>query len=344
MAAGARSSPRRIARPRLSPPRIVRDGVSTDDFARAAKVALVALTLIVLSGAAVRLTGSGLGCPDWPKCYGQAIAPLETHAVIEYGNRVLSALVGVIVLGVSGLVFLRRPLRRDLVLLGLTLPLGVVAQAVLGGYTVRERLAPGFVMAHFCLSMLIVVAAAALYWRALHPPGWRAPAAERAAVWAVRGLLPLGAVVIFAGTAATAAGPHAGGMSGQRIKRLTFEGAGTLDWAIHQHARIALVLGVAAAAAWWLLRRRDAQPAARRTLTVALGLLAAQGVVGTTQYLLHLPGELVWVHVGLASALWLALVWATAQAGRRGPRRAPAPAAIATRAPAAPAARSRTAA
>src|SRR5437763_7792263 len=202
--------------------------VSPEGYARVATIALAALTLIVLTGAAVRLTGSGLGCPDWPKCYGKEFAPLETHAVIEYGNRLFSGLVGVAAIAACGLAFLRRPFRRDLALLGLLLPLGVVAQAVLGGFTVREHLAPGLVMAHFSLSMLILVAAVALAWRARHAPGHRPAATDSTSVWAVRALLPLGAVAIFAGTAATAAGPHAGGVDGQHINRLGFRGTGTV--------------------------------------------------------------------------------------------------------------------
>ena len=119
-------------------------------YARVAMAALAALTLIVLTGAAVRLTGSGLGCPDWPKCYGRVIAPLETHAVIEYGNRLLSGAVGLVAVAAGALAWLRRPFRRDLALLAALLPLGVAAQAVLGGFTVRNHLAPGFVMSHLC--------------------------------------------------------------------------------------------------------------------------------------------------------------------------------------------------
>src|SRR3981189_1389652 len=101
-------------------------------YARVSLVALAALALIVLTGAAVRLTGSGLGCPDWPKCYGKVFAPLETHAVIEYGNRILSGLVGLAAFAAAGLAWLRRPFRRDLAAISALLPVGVMCQAVLG--------------------------------------------------------------------------------------------------------------------------------------------------------------------------------------------------------------------
>jgi heme a synthase len=298
--------------------------VTPDTYARVALIALAALTLIVFTGSAVRLTGSGLGCPDWPKCYGRTIAPLETHAVIEYVNRLLSGLVGVAALGAGVLALLRRPFRRDLAVLAWLLPLGVVAQAVLGGFTVRHHLKPGFVMAHFGLSMLILVAAVALSWRARHEPGSRPRATDRLSTWAVRLLVPLGALTVFAGTAATAAGPHAGGMEGQTINRLDFKGATTLDWAIHQHGRIATALGVAVLAVWMLLWRRRAGPELRRAVTATLALVAVQGAIGLVQYALELPAELVWIHVALASLTWVALLWSVAVAGRLEPRAAPA--------------------
>jgi cytochrome c oxidase assembly protein subunit 15 len=293
-----------------------RFALSPSAYRRVAQVALFALAGIVLTGAAVRLTGSGLGCPDWPKCYGKAVAPLETHAVIEYGNRILSGLVGFAAIAAFAGAWLRRPFRRDLFRLSALLPLGVVAQAVLGGFTVRNHLAPGFVMAHFGLAMLMLIAAVALAWRATYEPGDRGPVRDRLSAWSVRALVPLGAVTIVAGTAATAAGPHAGGSgTGDEINRLEFKGAGTLDWAIHQHARLAFVMGVATVLVWLLLWRRRADPLALRSVTVLAGLLAAQGAVGTLQYALELPAEIVWVHVGLATATWVALLWAAAAAG-----------------------------
>jgi cytochrome c oxidase assembly protein subunit 15 len=189
---------------------------------------------------------------------------------------------------------------------------------------VRNHLAPGFVMGHYVLSMLILIAATALAWRARWEPGERPRSTDRLSVWSVRALLPLGGLVILVGTAATAAGPHAGGAgTGDEIDRLDWKGADTLDWAIHQHGRIASVLGVAAVAVWFLLRRRGADPEVRNPMTVACLLLAAQGVVGGVQYRLELPAEIVWVHVVLAACLWLALLWATAAAGRLAPVREP---------------------
>ena len=289
-------------------------------YRRAALVALIALSVIVMTGAAVRLTDSGLGCPDWPKCYGKALPPLSAHAVIEYSNRAISGLVGVIAVAVFALSFLRRPRRRDLVWLSATLPLGVVAQAVLGGFTVREHLAPGFVMGHFGLSMIILIGAVALAWRAGHEPGSRPRSTNRLAVWSARALAPLGALAIFAGTAATAAGPHSGGAVGDRVHRLHFKGNNTLQWLVQQHATIAALFGVAVIAVWLLHRRRRVE-GTLEPLTVLGVLLAAQGLVGSVQYELHLPSEMVWVHVALATISWVVLLWVVAVAGALAPRK-----------------------
>jgi cytochrome c oxidase assembly protein subunit 15 len=287
--------------------------VTPEQYVRFAYVALGALTLIVLTGAAVRLTGSGLGCPTWPKCYGNVYPPLRTHAVIEFSNRVITAPVSI----AAGLAWLaavrRRPYRRDLVWLGALLPLGVVAQAVLGGFTVKGELDYGWVMGHFALSMLILVAAVVLVWRARNElqPAETDPGIVRALRW----LVALGALTIFAGTAATAAGPHAGGSPGQKINRLDFDGRGTMDFVIHRHAEIAFVFSVAVVFVWWLARRREVAQAVQRPLTALCVLLALQGAVGLDQYETHLPTELVWVHVALASATWVGLLWAACAAG-----------------------------
>jgi cytochrome c oxidase assembly protein subunit 15 len=282
---------------------------------------LASLTLIVMTGAAVRLTDSGLGCENWPKCGGTPLPPLSSHALIEFGNRAVSAIVGVITVVAAVLAFTRRPFRRDLAWLAILLPLGVVAQAVLGGFTVLNHLAPGFVMAHFSLSLLILVAAFSLAWRARFEPGSRPRSTDRLSVWSVRALTPLGGLAIFAGTVATASGPHSGGFTGQRVHRLHFKGADTLSWAIHQHATIAAVFGVAVVGVWFLRRRRSASGEALEPLTLLGVLLAAQGLVGSVQYELQLPTDMVWVHVSLATLTWLVVLWAWATEGSLAPRR-----------------------
>jgi cytochrome c oxidase assembly protein subunit 15 len=298
--------------------------ISPQLYAKVTLVALGALSLIVLTGAGVRLTGSGLGCPDWPKCYGSTAPPLETHAVIEFGNRVLTGFVGLAVIAASVLAWFRKPFRWHLALFGGLLPLGVIGQAILGALVVKYHLAPGLVMSHFILSMLLLDASFALAWCSRFEPWDRRRSSDRLGVWAVRGLIPLGQLTIAAGTVATASGPHAGAHAGQLVHRFDFEGTGTLEWVVQRHAVIATVFGLAAIAVWLLLRRPGGDSRAIRPLTVVIGLLALQGAVGGVQWALKLPGELVWVHVALATATWLAMLWTVATAGRLEPSRAAA--------------------
>ena len=289
-------------------------------YARVSLVALVALSLIVLTGAGVRLTGSGLGCPDWPKCYGQTVPPLDTHAVIEYGNRIFTGFVGLAVIAASVLAWFRRPFRGHLALFGAMLPIGVVGQAILGGLVVRYHLAPGLVMSHFILSMLLLDAAFALAWCSRYEPWERRRSPDRLGVWAVRALVPLGQLTILMGTIATASGPHAGAHEGQLVHRFTFEGTDTLEWVVQRHSAIATAFCLAAVGVWLLLRRPDGDRRAVRPLAAVIALLALQGTVGGVQWVLELPGELVWVHVALATCTCLAMLWTVATAGRLKPR------------------------
>lgn len=302
--------------------------MTLERYHRVAAAALVLLTVIVFSGAGVRITGSGLGCPDWPRCYedGPVYAELDTHAMIEFGNRLFSGIVSIGALAAGVLVFFLRPRRRDLEVLGVMLPLGVVAQAVLGGLTVKSDLRPGYVMGHFGLSLVVLVAAWALYWRS--KPGYETGAIEpgardRLTMWAARLLLPLGTLVVFAGTAATAAGPHAGGRgTGDLVKRLYIRGRDTLDWVVERHGTVAVILGLATIAAFVIAWARDASGRLLLAIGTVGGLLALQGGLGIVQYSLELPTGLVWVHVVTATCTWLALLWVWSVAGT--PERAPA--------------------
>jgi cytochrome c oxidase assembly protein subunit 15 len=304
-----------------------RIALTPERYALVARVALVMFTLIVVTGVAVRVTGSGLGCPTWPKCTESSLyTELNTHGVIEFGNRTLTSLVGFAALAAFLGARYRRPYRKDLVVLGALLPLGVVAQILLGGFTVRFDLAPGFVMSHYMLSMLILVACVVLDWRARREPAQLAADGplDRRLRRAVYALVPLGAITIFAGTAATAAGPHTGGTgTNDVVPRLVFKGSQTLSFVVEQHARLATALGLFALVLWALARRRGVSIAARRPLTWLCLLLAAQGVIGFVQYQLELPAEIVWVHASLAAGTWLAIVFTAVAAGQLQARPAP---------------------
>ena len=287
-------------------------------FAQLASLIFATFVVIVFTGSAVRVTGSGLGCPTWPKCSEETYYAETTHApvLIEFGNRVITVVISVIV--IAGLLAARRrrPFRRDLVVLSALCVFGVGLQAVIGGLSVLYHLAPGFVMGHYALSMITIIVAYGLWWRSRKDPWSDPPVEDRQTVWATRALLALGGLAVAAGTAATAAGPHSGGAgTGDVVTRLYFKGDDTLDWVIHAHGYIVTVFGLAAVATWVLARRRGAGRDLQRTLTILCLLLAFQGVLGIVQYQLELPESLVWAHVILATLTWVGLVRAWAFAG-----------------------------
>jgi cytochrome c oxidase assembly protein subunit 15 len=300
--------------------------VSPQRYALITFIALGALSLIVVTGAAVRLTGSGLGCPDWPKCYGQVVAPLEFHAVIEYGNRLLTGFVGLAVIAACALAWFRKPFRWHLALFGALLPIGVLGQAILGALVVKHHLKPELVIGHYILSMILLDAAFALAWCARYAPHERRRSSDRLGVWSVRALVPIGQLTILLGTITTASGPHPGDHRGEIVQRFDFRGSETLAWMVQRHGAMAALFGIAAVAVWLILRRRGGDRRALRPVGVLIGLLAAQGVLGIVQYAAELPAGLVWLHIVLAVLTWLAVLWSVGAAGRLEPRDAPAPA------------------
>lgn len=309
-----------------------RFSISAQTHRRLAFAALVLLVLIVFTGSAVRLTGSGLGCPTWPKCTETSIhSELDVHGVIEFGNRVLTSLVSAGAIAAALGSFLRRPLhplRRDLAWIGILLPLGVVVQAVIGGLSVLYKLAPGWVITHYLVSMVLLIAAFALWWRSRLEPGQIAEVrSERSVVWSVRALCAYAFVAIAAGTAATAAGPHAGAAgTGEFVHRVDFWGSETLSNLINTHGALAGILGVGTVACWMLARARNGNAELLLTLKLSALLMAVQGAVGIAQYRLELPSEIVWVHVALATLTWVGFVHVWAAAGRpvQGPAEQPA--------------------
>ena len=261
--------------------------ISTHRYSQVTTVALAALILIVLTGSAVRLTASGLGCPDWPKCYGEYVAPAQINAWIEYGNRLVTGFVGIIVIAAALLAFLRKPYRWHLALFGALLPLGVIGQAVLGAFVVYHHLST-----------------------------------DRLGVWAVRCLIPVGQLTIFLGTITTASGPHPGDHDEELVHRFTFKGADTLEWIVQRHAASAVLFALSVIVVIFILRRPGGDTRALKPLLVTLGLILLQIAIGVTQWLLELPAALVWVHVAVATFLWVAVLWSVATAGQLEPREA----------------------
>jgi cytochrome c oxidase assembly protein subunit 15 len=305
-----------------APARAQRFTIDERRYRIVADLALVTLTLIIFTGAAVRLTGSGLGCPEWPKCDGGRLLPeLQAHTLIEFGNRLVTGVVGLPCLLAAIGAFRLRPFRRDLVVPAMLLPLGVLAQAVLGGLTVLFDLSWEMVIAHYLLSAALLVAGAVLVWRVHRGPGAVRPVNPRAPVILTRALAAFGWYVIVAGTFATAAGPHAGGAgTHDYVERLDGLGADTLRTLIHLHGHSATVMGLSAVALWAFARAKGVSEGLMKVLTAVCVLIAAQGIVGLVQYHSHLPAAVVWIHASLAAVLWLALVFAWLTAGRPAPR------------------------
>lgn len=302
--------------------------VSEREFTALSIFAVTLLTLIIATGAAVRLTDSGLGCETWPNCMpGQLTVPADLHSLIEFGNRMLSGLVslGVLICAIASL--RRRPFRRDLALLAWTLPLGAGIQAGLGAMSVKSELAWEWVVAHFAASMIMQIFSVLLVWRSMHEPGSRPRSSDAGIVWSIRALLVLTAASWISGMGATAAGPHAGGHPGQEVSpRWEPRSGGSLEWVVHRHGRVADLLGIVAIAVWLWLWKKKASIELRLNATVFVVLVGVQGLIGSVQWHEHLPAELVWAHV-LGSALcWTSALWFTFAAGRLTPRSERAPA------------------
>ena len=185
-------------------------------------LALALIALIVVTGGAVRLTGSGLGCSDWPECsVGHLTPALQFHGLVEFGNRMVTVVL-VIAVAVAFLAAIyRAPRRRDLVYLSGGLVIGVLAQAVLGGIVVYTKLNPYLVMVHFFATMVLLVNAVVLVHRdgRDYAPGSARLLVSRPLLKLHYGVLALLAIVIAAGTATTGAGPHAGESNGQQVAK-----------------------------------------------------------------------------------------------------------------------------
>src|SRR5215210_7237488 len=264
--------------PTLSPPA----------YRRVTLFALLALTFIVVTGGAVRLTGSGLGCPDWPTCAeNRVVAPWEYHAMVEFVNRTITGLVSVaVMLAVLGSL-VRRPRRKDLLWLSVGLVGGVIGQIVLGGLTVLFELKPGFVMAHFLLSMVLLANAVVLHHRAGRPAGPTRPAVGADLLTLGRLEVAAAGLAIFLGAIVPSSGPHGGDEDAERLPFLL-------------PAVTLLVL--------WRLQKAGAHRIIQRRSEVLLAVLVAQAALGYVQYFTGVPALLVGFHIAGATAVWVAVL------------------------------------
>lgn len=282
--------------------------ISPAAYRRITFLALLALGFIIVTGGAVRLTGSGLGCPEFPNCEPGSLVPTDptdTHGMVEFVNRTITGLVSAtVVLAVLGSLR-RNPRRRDLTWLSLGLVAGVVGQIALGGLTVIFELSPPFVMGHFLLSLVLIANAVVLHHRAGQPGGAGAALLRGTTATLVRRVLPLAAAVaVVSGTVVTGTGPHGGDAD---VRRFGFD----IDDVARVHslsviAFIALVLVV-------LTRLGDGgaggvAPVLTRRAQELLAVAAAQAAVGYAQYLTDVPVVLVGIHILGATLVWAAVI------------------------------------
>lgn len=289
---------------------------TTAFFRRSTALTVWALAVGIVSGGAVRLTGSGLGCSDWPTCTRTSVvAPLAYHSWVEFGNRLVEAAltVGIVLVGVAA--FRRRPRRPDLIALSVCLAVLVFGEVVLGGEVVLHKLAPAWVMAHFWLSMALLVAAVVLWHRSRLAdvmsggrPGWAGvpparPLVRRYQLLGARGMLGWTFVVVALGTIVTGAAPDAGAPGVPRFHFLS------LYRLAQMHGSSAEVLLAVTVVTLWSLHRSRVDSSVMRRAEVVLVVLVGQAAVGYAQYLTAEPALLVGVHIAGATALVVAMCW-----------------------------------
>jgi len=282
--------------------------VSPTRFVQLASVTLFTLWVVVTSGAVVRLTASGLGCDNWPRCGDKPYPEQGGHAAIEFGNRMV-ALVGIVFTLVTWLAARRvAELPRWVRNVALLTALGTVAQIPLGGVTVLLDLHPVAVMSHFLLALLVVAGSVVVTIEAWsHHRGLAPPAGPS---W-LRTVAAVGvaacAVLVVTGTVATASGPHSGG---EDIRRLGL----SVNDTIYVHVRATAVYGLGLLVVGvFLWRLRAELPGIARGGLLLLGVLLVQMAVGEIQYRNALPWWLVAIHVSLAATIWvltIGIAWA----------------------------------
>ncbi|MEV7500953.1 COX15/CtaA family protein [Streptomyces sp. NPDC093018] len=272
---------------------------------RAALIALVMSVVIVVTGGAVRLTSSGLGCPTWPECTDGSLTPtqaLSYHSAIEFGNRmltyVLCAAVGWAIIAARS----QKPYRRSLTRLGWAQFWLVMGNAVLGGIVVLVGLNPYTVAAHFLLASALIAVAAVMWQRTREGDAAPRPLVGKAVVQLVWFLVVAAVLLIAVGTVVTGAGPHAGDSSDvQRIP---------IDWetVAKLHAVLAWIVVTLTFALWFILKAVDAPHGPLARTRELFLILLSQGVIGYVQYFTHLPELLVGLHMLGSCLVWIGVL------------------------------------
>jgi cytochrome c oxidase assembly protein subunit 15 len=269
---------------------------------RLALASLIANIGLVVTGAAVRLTKSGLGCPTWPKCTDTSYVTtpeMGVYGVIEFGNRVLGIALGLIALATFVAALLQKPRRRSLVLLALAAGLGIPGQGVIGGITVLTDLNPWVVGLHFLLSIALIAVTYALWKRTREGDRPRRSLVPAPLPALARLLAVVSAAVLVLGVVVTGSGPHAGDADAKRN--------GLSPEAVSQaHADVVFLLIGLSVGLWFALRAVKAPAAAVKAAGVLILVELGQGLIGFVQYFTHLPVLLVGAHLLGACLVWVA--------------------------------------
>jgi cytochrome c oxidase assembly protein subunit 15 len=275
--------------------------VSQKTFRTVAGIALGSLSVIIFSGAMVRLTGSGLGCEDWPRCNATKFVDVSTgHTLIEQANRLFTGVVSMSVIAAVLLAHFRRPLRKDLVRLAWGLVLGVLAQIIIGGIVVLTGLNPYANMAHFLVSLALVANAFVLYRRSGDQPSTYFRTGHVRIVTAIRLVVISSALALVTGTVVTATGPHAGDEKAVRFGFALTSVARVHSVSVLITIALIIFLGIRA-------KQLNGDTNTRDAIQALLLAAVFQGAVGYAQYFNGVPVALVAVHIVGATALWFAV-------------------------------------
>lgn len=275
--------------------------VSQKAFRSVTGTALASLSVIIFTGAMVRLTGSGLGCADWPRCNATKFVDVSTgHTLIEQANRLFTGVVSFSVIAAVLLAHFRRPLRRDLVVLAWGLVLGVLVQIIIGGVVVLTGLNPYANMAHFLVSLILVANAFVLFRRSGEVPSTYLRSGPQRLVFAIRIVVGSSALALVTGTVVTATGPHAGDEDAVRLGFELTSVARVHSASVILTIGLIVFLGVRA-------KRLQADSSTRDAIQALLLAAVFQGAIGYAQYFSGVPVTLVAVHIVGATALWFAV-------------------------------------
>ena len=295
--------------------------ISPAQYQKITRISLLLLAFIIVTGAAVRLSGSGLGCSDWPTCENdQLVAEIDdVHAMVEFVNRVITGFVALaVIIAVLGSLF-RTPKRKDLTYLSIGLVFGVIVQVIVGALVVREHLPPSLVITHFLVSMVLVWNAVELDHRSRLPDRADKSLPAKTLKGLTKLLLAIGVVVIVTGTIVTGSGPHSGAEKQQILEALENQGetpaistleVERLPFDVPDVARIhgisVMIFLLLTLRVLFMIKRNS--PTLLPNGQNLMAAIIVQAGIGYLQYFTGVPALLVGIHVAGATLIWVMIL------------------------------------